>query len=522
MNAIGGQMQSDLDTADRVEDSSVEPGVWRYAKADRATVLVDAEDYFACMQQAMLNARQRILMIGWDFDTRIHLEQGRRWYQKGTRSKYPSRLGSFILWLNRHRDGLEIRILKWSYGAFKFFSRGSMLLDLIRWWWHKRIDFKFDTSHPVGASHHQKIVVIDDHVAVCGGIDMTTDRWDTRDHLENDPRRKRPGGAVHGPWHDATMLIEGDAAASLADLGRDRWARANGPKLKKVTYDAVHDKSAWPEKLEAQFENVEIGISRTRGEYGDQPGIDEIAVLFERQIASAKRYIYAESQYFTSRRITQAICKRLSEENPPEILIVNAEHAEGWLEQQAMDHARAELIRTLGDVDEGNRFSLYIPFTGETPIYVHAKIMIIDDRILRIGSANMNNRSMGLDSECDVFIDCERPGNDHCRDGVANLRLSLLAEHCGLEIEEVADLLARHGGMAAMIREIGTDRSRTLRRFELPELNEVHETLAESALLDPEKPDDMFEPYAHGGLFRRKSLLGRVRSKVMKRKNPSE
>ena len=313
------------------------------------------------------------------------------------------------------------------------------------------------------------------------------------------------------------MMIEGEAAAALGDLGRDRWVRAGGPELQPVS-PAASKQSAWPEKLEAQFEDVELGIARTRAEYGGQPEIDEIAELFERQIASAKHYIYAENQYFTSRRIGQAICKRLTEENPPEILIVHAAHAEGWLEQQAMDHARAELIRTLGQLDKGSRFGLYVPFTGETPIYVHAKIMIIDDRILRIGSANMNNRSMGLDSECDVFVDCERPGNDHCRVGVARLRHSLLAEHCGLEVEEIPGLLARYGSMAGMIREIGTGRSRTLRRFDLPELNGMQETLAESGLLDPERPDDMFEPYAHGGLFRRTSLLGKIRSKVKKRK----
>lgn len=510
-------MSSDADQADGGEQTSVEPGVWRYAKASRATVLVDAEDYFLHMQQAMLAARQRILMIGWDFDTRIHLEKGRRWYQKGTRSTYPSRLGSFILWLNRNRPELEVRILKWSYGAFKFFGRGSMLVDLIRWWPHKRIDFKFDTHHPVGASHHQKIVVIDDHVAVCGGIDMTTDRWDTREHLEYDRRRKRPRGKVYGPWHDATMMIEGDAAAALGELGMDRWSRAKGPKLEPVKASAK-EHSAWPEKLEAQFENVELGIARTRGEFDGDPQIDEIAQLFERQIASAKDYIYAESQYFTSRRIGQAICERLAKENPPEIVIVHAEHAEGWLEQQAMDHARAELIRTLGHIDNTGRFGLYVPYTGETPIYVHAKIMIIDDRILRIGSANMNNRSMGLDSECDVFVDCERPGNGHCKMEIAKLRHSLLAEHCGLEINEVPGLLAQYGSMAAMIREIGTERNRTLRRFELPELNGVQEVLAESSILDPETPDELFEPYPKGGMFRQNSLLGKIRGRVKKRK----
>lgn len=512
-------MPNELDHDVAIDDQSVEPGVWRYAKATRATVLIDAENYFTHMQQAMLGARKRILMIGWDFDTRIHLEQGRRWYQKGWRRTYPSRLGSFILWLNRHRDGLEVRILKWSFGAFKFFSRGSMMLDLIRWWPHRRIDFKFDTSHPIGASHHQKIVVIDDHVAVCGGIDMTTQRWDTREHLEDDPRRKRPRGSEYGPWHDATMMIEGEASAALGDLGRDRWARANGPPLEPVSNFESEDQSAWPEELEAQFENVELGIARTRGEFGGQRKIDEIAELFERQIASAKEYIYAESQYFTSRRIADAIGKRLAEENPPEILIVHAEHAEGWLEQQAMDHARSELIRTLGHLDNGNRFGLYVPFTGETPIYVHAKIMIIDDSILRIGSANMNNRSMGLDSECDIFVDCDRPGNDHCRAEVARLRHSLLAEHCGLEIDEVAGLLDQHGSMAKMIEEIGAGRSRTLRRFDLPELNTFQEAVATSGLLDPETHEETFEPYAHGGLFRRGSQLGKARDGLMKRKS---
>src|SRR5688500_18067668 len=97
------------------------------------------------MQQAMLKARQRILLIGWDVDTRIHLTHGRRWWQKGWNRGLPSRLGSFIPWLTRNCPTLEIRILKWSVGALKFLGRGSMMLDLLRWAPHKRIDFKFDT-----------------------------------------------------------------------------------------------------------------------------------------------------------------------------------------------------------------------------------------------------------------------------------------------------------------------------------------------------------------------------------------
>ena len=73
---------------------------------------------------------------------------------------------------------------------------------------------------------------------------------------------------------------------------------------------------------------------------------------------------------------------------------------------------------------------------------MHAKLTIVDDRVLRIGSANLNNRSMGLDSECDVFIDADREGNGHAAQTITKLRHSLLAEHLGVAEEDMADLLA--------------------------------------------------------------------------------
>lgn len=491
-------------------DPSVEPGVWRYARATRASVIVDAADYFALIQEAMLNSRRRILLIGWDFDTRIHLERGRRWWQRPWKRGYPSRLGSFIAWLARHRKQLNIRILKWSIGAVSTVGRASMWWDLTRWIRHRRITFKFDTAHPVGCTHHQKIAILDQSVAVCGGIDITDQRWDTREHKEEDERRRTPRGKPYRPWHDAAMMMEGEVALALADLGEDRWVRAGGAPLPEVESSPG---SPWPEALEAQFENVEIGIARTRAAYRDWEGVDEIERLYLRQIAGAKRFIYAESQYFASRAIAEAIIDRLQEKDPPEIVIVHPCNADGWLEQQAMDHARAELVRAIEEADEKGRFSIWSPFSGKTPIYVHAKIMIVDDRILRIGSANLNNRSMGLDSECDVFIDSDRAGNSHAADAIASLRRSLLGEHCGLDEREVGQLLSRYGSMAGLIDHSQGDRERSLRRYHPPGLNGVQQTLAESALLDPEDPDDMFEPFAKGGLFRKGSRLARFREK---------
>lgn len=507
--------QSDPSCVSRLEPG-VESGVWRYARASRARVIVDTDDYFSCIQATMLGARSRILLIGWDFDTRIHLARGRRWWQRVWKSEHPVRLGSFIAWLARHRPQLEIRILKWSYGILTFFARGTMWIDVLRWMINPRIIFRFDTTHPIGCSHHQKIVVLDDRVAVCGGIDMTDKRWDTRAHREDEPGRKTPGGRSYGPWHDASMIMEGEVAAALSELGQDRWICAGGKPMKELS---PAGDSPWPESLEAAFENVEIGIARTRAAYREWAQVDEVEQLFLAHVARAKQFIYAESQYFASRTVAEAIVKRVQEDNPPEIVIVHPANADGWLEQQAMDHARAELVRCIERADRQHRFSLWMPFTGNIPIYVHAKVMIVDDEVLRIGSANLNNRSMGLDSECDVFIDAARPGNGHAAEGIAKLRYSLLAEHLGLKEESMAELLQQYGSMAGVIDVQGTAGRRTLRRYNPPQLTEIEKALADSQLLDPETPEEMFEPFAKRGLFREGSRLSRIHRRIIRKEH---
>jgi phosphatidylserine/phosphatidylglycerophosphate/cardiolipin synthase-like enzyme len=501
-----------------LEDGSVEPGVWRYATATRVRVIVDAESYFDLMQQAMLKARRRILLIGWDFDTRIHLTHGRRWWQKGFKRQFPARLGSFIPWLVRHCRTLEVRILKWGMGSLEVAGRGSMMVDMVRWFPHKRIDLEFDSMHPVACSHHQKLAVIDDQLAVCGGIDMTDRRWDTREHREVDERRKRPGGSRYGPWHDMTMMLEGPVARALDELARDRWRRAGHEPLAPLE-PAKH--SAWPDDLAPHFENIEIGIARTRAEYEGDPGVREIEELFLRQIARARRFIYAESQYFASRAVAEAMCARLSADDPPEIVIINPETADGWVESTVMDPARDRLVQAIRQADRHGRFHIFTPYSGATPIYVHAKLLIVDDEILRIGSANFNNRSMGLDSECDVFVDCARPANGGCGSAIRALRHSLLSEHCGLDADEVAGLIEKRGSMTAMIDALGQGRRRHLRAFEPRRLSELEAEMVDRQMLDPEETADMFRIRpARRGLLRSGGLLARSIARVKRKRRP--
>lgn len=495
--------------------ASAPPSVWRYAMATKASLVIDAAAYFELMREAMLKARQSIFMIGWDFDTRIHLSARRRKFRLSNRTEYPSRLGSFIVWLARRNRALHINLLKWNFALIKSLFRGPMIVDLLRWAFSERIDFKFDSAHPIGSSHHQKIVVIDDRMAVCGGIDMTSDRWDTRDHLHEDIRRKRRNGKFYAPWHDVSMIMEGDIAGTLADLGRERWEVAGGKPLPNCKPQV---ESPWPDRLVAEFENVEVGIARTRAAYAGLDQVDEIEALYVEHIARARRFFYAETQYFASRKIAEAISRRLDEPDPPEFVIINPRRADGWLEQQAMDTARVRLVDALLEHDHADRFRIYVPFTsGGTPIYVHAKLAIVDDEVLRVGSANMNNRSMGLDSECDVFIDACRPANAGIEARIEKIRHSLIAEHCGLPVEEVAERLQRHGSMIALLDAVPSE-GKHIERLPIDDLDDLRRELADSALLDPERPNDMFEPIARRGLFRPSGRLRKPLGKLRRRR----
>jgi phosphatidylserine/phosphatidylglycerophosphate/cardiolipin synthase-like enzyme len=476
------------------------PGVncWRIERASRAAVIVDAADYFRAARAAMLAARRRIMLVGWDFDARIELTPGE------AADEAPARLGDFILWLVERRPELEIFVLRWDIGAIRALFRGSTILTLLRWKAHPRISARWDAVHPPLASHHQKIVVLDDRLAFCGGIDMTGERWDTRAHPDEEPRRRTPGGSPHKPWHDATTALEGSVAAAIGELARERWHLASGQLLEPVA-DAA---DCWPEELEAQFRDVDVGVARTRPKMPEAPGIHEIERLHIDLIGAARRFIYAESQYFASRRIAEAIARRLAEPDGPEIVLINPDTAEGWLEPIAMDSARARLHEALRRADPHRRFRVYHPVTeGGRPIYVHAKIMIVDDRVLRIGSSNMNNRSLRLDTECDVVLDAALEANAAIRPAILAVRNGLLAEHLGREVAEVERRIGETGSMIAAIEAMRGE-GRTLRPFEMPDLSAVEAWLADNEVLDPEGPDEVFEPLTKRGLFRR---FGRLR-----------
>jgi phospholipase D1/2 len=465
---------------------------WRIAKAERVAVIADAAAYFAAAKAAILQARHTVFLVGWDFDLSIALEREK------SLPGVPDELGAFLTHVVDTKPEVRIFVLRWDLSFLKFPFRATLPLKFFDWMSGHRLKFRLDHEHPLGACHHQKIVVIDDALAFCGGIDMTTYRWDTPAHKDRDPGRI-DRGTPYPPWHDVTTALDGEAARVLGELARERWRRATGEAIPP----APPCDPCWPEGVAPDFADVELAIARTEPAYGDaQPEVREIEALYLAAIRSARRTIYVETQYFASFRIVGALAERLSEEDGPEVVVVNPKSATGWLEEEVMGSARAVLLDRLRAADRNRRFGIYTPVTEEgEDIYVHAKVVVVDDRLLRVGSSNVNNRSMGLDTECDLAIEAYSAQRDpaEIRRTIVGIRNSLVAEHLGISPADLeATIRAEDGSLLRAIERTRRESGRSLVPLEPPSLNEAEVAMARSRILDPDRPEDITNAMRRG------------------------
>jgi len=451
---------------------------WRLARTERLAFLIDGEAYFRAFREAVCQAQHSVLILSWDIDTRLRL------IRDGEPDAFPDRLGDFLYALVRLRRDLHVHVLNWDWALLYALERQWMPLYKIQWRRHPRLHFHFDDQYPFGASQHQKVVVIDDRVAFVGGLDLCENRWDTPDHAPNDPRRINANQGAYRPFHDVQLIVSGEAAADLGALARERWRRATGATLRAPP---ERDDVPWPQSVTPDLEDQVIGIARTEASSDGQNIVREIEHLYLDAIASARRYLYIENQYLSAWRIGEALTRRLRESDGPEIVIVLPLKTGDWLEQYTMDVLRFRLLHRLREADHHNRLRVYYPHhggLGEEYITVHSKLMVVDDSLLLAGSANLSNRSMGLDSECDLVIETT---DDRSRQAVIGLRNRLLGEHLGATPENVAARLADAGSLILAVENLrGGQRSLEPLEGATPDL--ANELLPDHALFDPEKP----------------------------------
>ena len=426
---------------------------WRVERADRAAVVVDGEAYFGAVADAIDRAVHSILLIGWDFNSRVRL-------RRPAGAAGGDAIGPLLERAVARRPGLRVRILDWDFSLLYARQREMLTGWRLGRRTGGRLRFRLDDRHPMGGAQHQKLVVIDDALAFVGGFDFGPGRWDTTAHRAGDRRRVDPALGAYPPFHDVQMAVDGAAAAALGDLARRRWRRATGERLPA----APRGLDPWPPRLAIDLAAVDVGIARTLPAFRDQPEVREVEALYVDAIGAARRWLYVENQYLTSTVVGDALCARLGEADGPEVVILQPRHCEGWLEQSTMGILRARLAERLRAADRHGRLRLYYPdvpgLADGQRLTVHAKVLVVDDRLVRVGSANLNNRSMGLDSECDLAVDAG--ADPRQQRAVAAVRDRLVAEHLGVPRTRFATTLRATGSLIGAIERLN-DRPRGLR-----------------------------------------------------------
>lgn len=459
---------------------------WRTAPADRCAFLVDTEAYFTALYEAFRKARRSILILGWAFDPRTRL------FPDGKDGPNdPDEVGHVLLRLANERPELEIRLLIWESSLPIAATQEFFPHKARKWFAGSRVQFRLDDQVPMGACHHQKVVVIDDRLAFCGGGDIGVDRWDTPGHLEVDLRRIMPDQECHAPRHEVMMMVDGEAARALGEHVRDRW-RCSSKRRDEIDPPPDAGGDPWPDHVPPHLTHVNVGIARTAPPWRDREPVDELHRLTLASIAAAREVIYLENQYFTSPIVTEALARRLAEPDGPEVVLISTGASPSWFDKFAMDNARGAMLWRLRAADVFHRLRAFYPRTAAgSTIIVHSKTSFIDDRLARVGSANLNNRSFGFDTEIELAVEAQ---DEAQRAVLGAMRDRLVGHFLGYTGDAVAKARSAHGGsLVAAIDAL--NREGRLGEIPLGQRSAVSEFVAAYHLGDPSGPGDAWRPW---------------------------
>ncbi|MCB5191463.1 VTT domain-containing protein [Methylobacillus arboreus] len=465
---------------------------WKHARASHMAPVIDCANYYRALHEAICCARHSIFILGWDIDSRIDLIRG----TEAEVQSCPTTLFELLQWKAKQTPDIRIYLNRWNYSVFLAAERESFSEAKWKLSGPDNLHFLFDDQLPLGASHHQKVVVIDDELAFCGGMDVAIARWDNRHHHPHNPDRADPDGSLKmgmekrfNPYHDVQVLVAGPAAAVLARLVRYRWHFSRGKRavaMRPLQGDELP--ASWPASVKPVMQQVGLGVALTMPHFHRQPQIRQIERLYLDMIAQAEFFIYMENQFFTQRRIAQALNQRLRENPRLKVLLVSCYNAQGIMERKAMFHARVifrQLVEAHGVADQ---VALAYPVSCENgeeiPVRIHSKLMVVDDRYMRIGSSNINNRSMSLDSECDIVIEAE---SDVQRQQVAAMRNDLIREHTGLELAEIERIVSLDVRVAEFLVQLPHSRQH-LRRINDERYRRERFTRLARRFADPSRP----------------------------------
>jgi phosphatidylserine/phosphatidylglycerophosphate/cardiolipin synthase-like enzyme len=480
---------------------------WSIGEVEASGLLIDGEDYYREFVRAARGARRYILAAGWQFDSTVELLRGRG--RDGD-----TRLLPFLDGLCRRNPELRVYLLCWDYSPGYMLQREWLQALLFNRPGHRRIRFRFDDRHALGASHHQKFVVIDGRVAFAGSMDLCADRWDDRRHRADNADRAEPGKHDYGPYHEVQAYLAGPAVADLTELFCARWRSSGGEELRLPPPPEGPPPALKPS---VSLPADRVGFSRTaaRTLNPEQPSIREIRQLHVDAIDAARELVYIENQYFGAYAVYQALLRRMSDgARPPlDVALLFPKDLHTFTEEFSMGVLQSAMFRKLCEVARryGHSMGVYYSVSRggegrEVSRYIHSKVMGVDDRFLSVGSANTNNRSMGLDTELNVSWEAE-PGDRRLGQAIGRARANLLVEHTGAGGMEARRALRRRRGLVKYLDGLAEDPRSCLRRHpmtcRLRESPVLRLLDLDTVTFDPERPileEDVFEPFWPSGV----------------------
>jgi phosphatidylserine/phosphatidylglycerophosphate/cardiolipin synthase-like enzyme len=248
-----------------------------------------------------------------------------------------------------------------------------------------------------------------------------------------------------------------------------RWRAATGEQLDLSTSTGTMPTFPPPS---IRLPAGPVALSETRPRTAADPHDHlEIRQLYRDAIAASEHMIYLENQYLSSQMFFECLVARMREagRHRLEIVMVLPKQLPSWVEAAAMGPPRISMLRALREVakETGHELGVYYSAAGhehgkEVSVVIHSKVLIVDDRFLSVGSANTNNRSMGLDTELNVSW--ETAARDQLRRAIRRVRVSLLSEHGGLARTAKArrGLYPKHG-LVKRLNSIASKRRYKLR-----------------------------------------------------------
>lgn len=465
-----------------------EKNCWRSSEAEFAALLIDCENFYRAIHNAICKAKHSIFIIGWDIDSRIRLLRG----EEERNSPWPSVISDLLARKASENPQLNVYLLRWD-SSLSFFTKRELLLKEV--WDQKTPDNVhtwLDGSIPMGGCQHQKVIVVDDEVAFSGGMDIAVQRWDSRDHPVVELEREDENG-IYSPLHDVQSVMAGPVVAQFAELVRWRWDRVadvrSAPmrQLERRRLDAPPP--AWPDGVSPLFRQIPCAIARTIPFMDDVPPVQEVRHMFLDLIQSAEDFIYLENQFASRQEIAEALNARLKTCKKLRVLIISTYRPKSTFECEAYWASRIDFKSILEDGIETHRVQmLYSSAYDEEGNFahkrIHSKVSVFDDKYLVVGSSNLSNRSMSLDTECDLVFSAD---NDQHRRQILYARNDLIGEHSGRTPEQVEKTLAGKRGLEKLLKPTGKYAYR---------LNEVEDELFTDKSLqlvmqpfsDPEEP----------------------------------